>query len=127
MARVKNEEKIECQECHRKLPETNFYISKSPLFPSGRVGICKDCVKKKLLENDGNKDILYSIFQTLDIPFFYDKWEETYLQKNEDLNATFGAYVRQANSGIYEFKGCTYKDSIFEKGKGNGKSIFKGI
>lgn len=117
--------KIECQECHRELIETNFYISKSPLFPSGRVGVCKTCIKKKLLENEGDKNILYSIFQALDIPFFYDKWEETYLQNNEDLIATFGVYVRQANSGINEFDGCTYKDSIFEKGKGNGKTSSK--
>lgn len=112
---VKDNEKVECQSCHRQLGYRNFYISKSPLFPSGRVGVCKQCIKNKLKENEEDMNVLYSIFQTLDIPFFCDKWQEVYRQNNEDLEATFGSYVRQANSGINEFKDTTYKDSIFQK------------
>lgn len=115
MGRPKKEEQIKskketlkCQgKCGRDIVETNFYQSKSPFFPSGKVNICKKCLKEMV---DVNKiDTVYSVMQILDIPFFYDVWDKV-LEKSDPL----GQYIRQANSGINQFNGARYKDSIFD-------------
>ena len=53
---------------------------------------------------------IYRVFQTIDIPFFYNRWKEC----EEREGDAFGNYVRMANSGINEFNGARYSDSIFE-------------
>lgn len=101
-------ETLKCQgKCGRELVETNFYQSKSPFFPTGKVNICKKCLKEMV---DIDKiDTVYSVMQILDIPFFYDVWDKV-LEKSDPL----GQYIRQANSGINQFNGARYKDSIFD-------------
>ena len=115
MGRPKKEEQIKskkktikCQgKCGRELVESNFYQSKSPFFPTGKVNICKKCLKEMV---DVEKiDTVYSVMQILDIPFFYDVWDKV-LEKSDPL----GQYIRQANSGINQFNGARYKDSIFD-------------
>ena len=101
-------ETLKCQgKCGRDIVETNFYQSKSPFFPTGKVNICKKCLKEMV---DVEKiDTVYSVMQILDIPFFYDIWEKV-LDKGDPI----GQYIRQANSGINQFSGARYKDSIFD-------------
>lgn len=105
---VEEKIKVECQgKCGRELVETNFYQSKSPFFPTGKVNICKKCLKEMV---DVDKiDTVYSVMQILDIPFFYDIWEKVLDKANP-----IGQYIRQANSGINQFSGARYKDSIFD-------------
>ena len=44
----------QCNYCHDKKKITEFYISKSPLFSAdGRVPVCKNCVIKESLNDDG--------------------------------------------------------------------------
>jgi hypothetical protein len=104
-------EKMRCQgNCKKELAiSTNFYQSKSPFFPTGRVNICKKCIAKMIDYN--NIDTIYTVMQTLDIPFFYNRWEESLKKKPDN---PFGNYIRQANSGINEFEGARWKDSIFQ-------------
>lgn len=103
--------KIKCTgECERELVETKFYMSDSPMFPSGRVPLCKDCIKKLINNDDINS--VYSVLQVMDIPFFYDYWQAC-VEKNP--TNPFGNYVRMANSRINQFKGARWKDSTFEK------------
>lgn len=102
-------DKIKCSgDCGRELVVSNFYKSKSPFFPTGYVNICKQCIANMV----NYKDIttVYTICQTLDIPFFYNRWNET-CEKNP--KNPLGNYIRMANSGINEFNGARYKDSIF--------------
>ena len=105
-----NSEKIKCSgKCGRELVvNNNFYKSKSPFFPNGYVNICKKCVSEMADYND--MSTIYTIMQTLDIPFFYNRWKETC--ENNPQNP-LGNYIRMANSGINEFNGARYKDSIF--------------
>ena len=42
---VKPEKKV-CTGCNRELTLTNFYNSDNPMFPEGKVNLCKDCIKK---------------------------------------------------------------------------------
>lgn len=114
-------EKMRCQgDCKKELTiKTNFYQSKSPFFPKGRVNICKKCVAKMIDYN--NIDTIYTVMQTLDIPFFYNRWEEAVKNKPDN---PFGSYIRQANSGINEFEGARWKDSVF---KANENQINKNI
>ena len=100
---------IKCEKCGEVYAPTNFYNSKSILCPDGKVHVCKKCIMKMLNYDDINT--IYSVFQILDIPFFYDKWEDA-CEKNP--GNPFGRYVRIANSGLNEFKGLSYKDSVFE-------------
>lgn len=103
-------EKIKCDNCKRELAiKNNFYKSKSPFSPNGRVNICKRCITNMIDYNDMNT--VYTVMQTLDIPFFYNRWEEALKNKPDN---PFGSYVTQANSGINEFSGARWKDSIFE-------------
>ena len=120
MGRLKKEEqikpKIKCQgKCGRELAETNYYQSKSPFFPNGKVNICKKCLKDMVDLKDINT--VYSVMQMLDIPFYYDIWEKC-LESDNPL----GGYIRQANSGINQFSGARWKDSIFNS---NGSNIEK--
>ncbi len=111
----KETKKIKCAgECKRELAETNFYKSDSPMFPSGRVNICKQCIQKLIDYND--METIYTVLRTIDIPFFYQYWKSS-VETNP--NNPFGTYIRMANSKLNEFKGARWKDSIFESNKNN--------
>lgn len=102
--------KIKCTgKCGRELVvNNNFYQSKSPFFPEGYVNICKKCITNMVDYNDLNS--VYGVMQILDIPFYYNRWQET-CEKNP--SNPLGNYIRMANSGINEFSGARYKDSVF--------------
>lgn len=102
--------KIKCTgKCGRELVvNNNFYQSKSPFFPEGYVNICKKCITNMVDYNDLNS--VYGVMQILDIPFYYNRWQETCEKKP---NNPLGNYIRMANSGINEFSGARYKDSVF--------------
>lgn len=68
--------------------------------------------------NDMNS--IYGVMQILDIPFYYNRWEETC--KNSPGNP-MGNYIRMANSGINEFSGARYKDSVFAEQSNNPSSV----
>lgn len=102
---------IKCQgDCGRDLVEGNYYNSKSPMFPNGKIPICKKCLLDMIDYDDMNT--IYTVFQSMDIPFYYNRWQET-CEKNP--KNPFGNYVRMANSGINEFSGARWKDSVFGK------------
>ena len=112
--------KITCQGgCGRELVESNFYKSKSPMFPNGKISICKKCLEKMINYKDMNT--IYTVFQSIDIPFFYNRWEET-CKKNP--SNPFGNYIRMANSGLNEFNGARWKDSIFGNPQTNDSGSF---
>lgn len=117
---------IECQGKNHKgksrlIAPQNFYQSNSPMFPNGKVPICKKCLAEMIDYNDMNT--IYTVLQTIDIPFFKNRWDEMCEKKPDNV---FGNYVRMANSGINEFKGARYKDSIFEKSINNECTYLEG-
>lgn len=69
-----------CGYCHEKKKMTDFYISKSPLFSAdGRVPICKECVSKTSLNEDGtiNELKLNKILKKIDRPYYKDLIESS--------------------------------------------------
>lgn len=112
-------ERMKCGgECSRELVLSKFYQSNSPMFPSGKAPLCKDCIKKMI--NYNNIQSIYDILQSLDLPFIFDIWNKTVENNPKDI---FGNYVRQINS-LSQYKGMRYKDSIYE-GVSNNKSNFR--
>lgn len=114
MANKKEIAYIECQGKNHKgksrlIAPQNFYQSNSPMFPNGKVPICKKCLAEMVDYDDMNT--IYTVLQTIDVPFFYNRWEE---MKIKNPNNTLGNYLRITNSGLNEFNGARYKDSIFE-------------
>lgn len=109
---VKKTRMLICKgKCGKKLSENNFYISKSPMYPDGKIPICKKCIREMIDYDDINT--IYTVLQAIDIPFYYNRWQECV----ERGGYIMGNYIRMANSGINEFKGARWKDSIFERVK----------
>lgn len=111
--------KIKCGgRCGKEKPIGEFYNTTSPAFPTGKMTICKKCLKNLVDYND--MSTVYSVLQAVDVPFLYDIWDNCVVkgkEKKEDGKTydVFGNYIRMANSGLNEFKGRSFKDSIYEK------------
>jgi hypothetical protein len=120
VAKKPDGKKIKCSgECGRELViNNNFYQSKSPFFPEGYVTICKKCIADMVDYSDMNT--IYTVMQTLDIPFFYNRWEETCKKSPKN---SLGNYIRMANSGLNEFSGARYKDSVFNNSTNTGSEV----
>lgn len=72
-------EKI-CNYCHEKKKVTDFYISKNPLHSAdGRVPICKECIAKSSLNEDGtiNELELNKILKLISRPYYKDLIESS--------------------------------------------------
>lgn len=109
MGKKSSVEKIKCiGECGKELSLTNFYNSKSPMFPNGKAPLCKKCIKEKIDYN--NMQSIYDILQSLDLPFIYDIWDKTVKKNPKDI---FGNYLRQLNS-LPQYSGMSFKDSVYE-------------
>lgn len=115
--------KIKCGgKCGKEKPIGEFYNTTSPAFPTGKMTICKKCLKNLVDYND--MSTVYSVLQAVDVPFLYDIWDNCVVkgkEKKEDGKNydVFGNYIRMANSGLNEFKGRSFKDSIFENSSTN--------
>jgi len=69
-----------CNYCHKEKKMTDFYISKSPLFSvDGRVPVCKECIIKESLNEDGsiNEINLNKILKKIDRPYYKDLIESS--------------------------------------------------
>lgn len=69
-----------CNFCHEEKKMTDFYISKSPLFSAdGRVPICKECVSKSSLNEDGtiNEIEFNKTLKMIDRPYYKDLIESS--------------------------------------------------
>lgn len=108
-----------CTICHREISIDNFYNSKSPVFEDGKVTICKRCIQEMVDYKDMNT--VYKILQILDIPFFYNRWEENAVQGGNMI----GRYIRMANSGINEFNNAKWEDSVFDKNGSNNEKDYE--
>lgn len=102
-------EKMKCTNCKKEIAISNFYKSTSPMFPEEKATICKGCIAK-LIDID-NMDSVYQVLQMLDVPFLKKYWD---IANNTNDKNPWGAYITMCNSGINEFKGLRFKDSIYE-------------
>lgn len=63
--------KITCYSCERNYVESNYYVTKLPFFPNGRLPVCKKCIGE-ILEEDNHNFI--KLLQMIDKPL----WREDY-------------------------------------------------
>ena len=110
MARSKVVKKKTCVKCNRELGLPSFYNSSSPAFMAdGKVSLCKKCITENI---DCNvMSTIYDTLRLMDAPFLYQYWMFA-IDKAPDN--PWGTYIKMYNSGIYEFSGLRYKDSIFD-------------
>ena len=69
-----------CNFCHEKKKLTSFYISKNPIHSvDGRVPICKECIAKASLNEDGtiNELELNKILKLISRPYYKDLIESS--------------------------------------------------
>lgn len=100
------EYKVCIGECKKKKQvDVNFYSSNSPLFPDGRVSICKSCIQKDLDVTDLNS--VKRVLRQLDKPFIPIEWQSCLNSGKEP----FGWYLRKI-SGLHQYNSLTYEDSV---------------
>lgn len=101
MATIK---KKRCPECNKEKTLTKeFYASNSPLFPDGRVNICKACVLKNVDVSD--IDSVKKMLRQIDKPFIAKEWQ-TCLDSGKE---PFGWYLRKI-SGLPQHNKLEYED-----------------
>lgn len=69
-----------CNYCHQEKKLTDFYLSKSPLHSAdGRIPVCKECVFKTVLNEDGtiNALELNKFLKLIDRPYYKDLLESS--------------------------------------------------
>lgn len=76
----KQKGKKKCNFCHEEKKMTDFYISKNPIHSADeRVPICKECIAKSSLNEDGtiNELELNKILKLIDRPYYKDLIESS--------------------------------------------------
>lgn len=106
-----------CTSCKKNLAITNFYQSSSIMFADKKTPICKTCLKNMVDYDD--MDTIYSLLQTIDLPFIKHLWDSCE-DKNEERTGQgrkydiIGNYIRQISS-LTQYKTMGWKNSEFDK------------
>jgi hypothetical protein len=108
-----------CTACGKEKNLVDFYASNSQMFSSsGRVPICKSCIKDKSLDDNGaiNLDKFHNILRQIDKPFllnlFQSACDEAQKSEIEGTGRTdiLGIYFKNIQS-LPQNKNLTYADS----------------
>ena len=86
--------KITCCACNRPYVESNYYVTKLPFFPSGRLPVCKKCIGETL-EKDNNNFI--KLLQLIDKPLWKDDYENAKSPQEYIKNVQSLTKYREAN------------------------------
>lgn len=106
----KPQERKYCQgkDCKKKDKEAKlvkyFFKVDSPLFPDGRINICRDCVRKEI--NVDDIEAVIGFLRQIDKPYVEKIWNESVQSGSHPL----GEYIRKLNS-LSQLKGKTFNDS----------------
>jgi len=107
--------KKKCQgKCGKVKAETFFFKVDSPLFPDGRINICRDCIRDEIDVDDIEQVI--SFLRQIDKPFYQDEWNKAL--EGRDKKHPIGAYLGKINS-LHQYKGKTFANSDGIDGVGN--------
>ena len=99
--------KKQCQgDCGKERAESFFFRVDSPLFPDGRINICRDCVRKEI--NVDNIERVIGFLRQIDKPFYQDEWDKAL--QGRDSKHPIGAYLGKINS-LQQYKGKTFSNS----------------
>lgn len=99
--------KKRCQgQCGKLRAESYFFKVDSPLFPDGRINVCRDCVREEI--DVENVEQVISFLRQIDKPFYQDEWDKA--MENKDKRHPIGAYLGKINS-LQQYKGKTFSNS----------------
>lgn len=79
-------------DCQRLLDHSYFFKVDSPMFPDGRINICRYCVRR-IVDLDDMEQVI-TFLRQIDKPFIQRYWDEAVTHKNH----TLGEYIRKVNS-----------------------------
>lgn len=102
----KQKGKKKCNFCHEEKKMTDFYISKNPIHSADeRVPICKECIAKSSLNEDGtiNELELNKILKLIDRPYYKDL-----------IESSIQSFIRE-HSYVEEEKAQYYGKEILQK------------
>lgn len=91
---------------NRERAVTFFFKVDSPLFPDGRIDICRDCVRSEI--DIDNVEEVIGFLRQIDKPFYQDEWEKAL--RDRDKKHPIGAYLGKINS-LQQYKGKTFDNS----------------
>lgn len=109
---------ITCSACGSTKKYDEFYTSNSVLHAAtSRIPICKECVKKKGINDVGSLDVdnFKSILKSIDKPFINTLLQSAFngIENNEDGASVIGEYMKNINS-MPQYKKLTWSDSKFD-------------
>ena len=120
MAAKKKNTKL-CVYCREELSLSKFHSSKSPIHKDGRVDMCRNCVVKFSIDDQGNVDEnkFKIVLRKLDKPFYSDVLNEIIEKLSQDAPDEFfgkgkeiiSAYLQKA-CGLKQYNTKTYDDSV---------------
>lgn len=86
--------KITCYACERPYVESNYYVTKSPFFPSGKLPVCKKCIGKIINEEENN---FVKFLQLIDKPLWKEDYESAKSQQEYIKNVQSLSKYREAS------------------------------
>lgn len=113
---------IRCVLCNTLKAGDNFYVSTDPDNHTGKVNVCKQCIGKVAVGEDGEptKETVQRALKLLNKPYLETVWDAS-VQETENLNSgnvksnVWAAYIKNIQMGQYN--GMTYEDSDHIKKK----------
>lgn len=110
--------KIQCCSCETEYVISNYYATKSPFFPSGRIPVCKKCIFRIIEEDENN---FVKLLQLIDKPLWRDDYEsaknkQEYIKNVQSLTKYRDATFVQSDS----LQAVRATDIKIENEKGEG-------
>lgn len=108
-----SKEKIQqCTKCGTEKKLRDFYASDSPAYKNtGRVPICKACLRNMVKDNVGIADIC----RMIDKPYIASLWRSSFVDADIDPVRAFVNYIRQINS-LPQYRSMTYEHTSYDAG-----------
>ena len=106
-----------CTICNGSFGPESFIKTKSLFYPDGYLPVCADCIKKLLIENDFDWELVDKLCRYADIPFIPVEWERLHQANGDDV---FQAYADIFLSSEFDGLGWKEYDDEFRRLKKEG-------
>lgn len=101
-----------CTKCGVEKKLREFYASDSLVYKNtGRVPICKICLRKMVKDNVSIEDVC----RMIDKPYIASLWRSSFVDADIDPVKAFSNYMRQINS-LPQYKSMTYEHTSYDAG-----------
>lgn len=106
--------KLYCVTCGKSKREVDFYSATNKvLYKSGRVHICKDCIKKFCyIDKEINIEKFKKILMVFDMPYRMQEMESAILDKNDTIGTYFKNIQLNHKTETWEYGDRDNKDFV---------------